>query len=61
MNYSIRYLNDKGVTERSEFLPFASDADATDHARTHSQRHFILEVWKGEDLLLRSFRDEPTN
>ncbi len=61
MNYSIRYLNERGITERSEFLALASDADANDHARIELPRHFIVEVWKGEALLSRVFRDAVKN
>jgi hypothetical protein len=61
MNYSIRYQNDNGITERSEFLAFASDADAAGHARIALGRHFIVEIWKGDNLLLRTFRDDPAN
>jgi hypothetical protein len=61
MNYSIRYLNEGGITERSEFLALDSDADATNHARRELSRHFIVEVWKDDDLLSRTFRDVPVN
>lgn len=57
MNYSVKYLNDSGITERSEFLPFDSDADASAHAQIELPRHFIVEVWKGDVLIRRSFRD----
>jgi hypothetical protein len=61
MNYSIRYQNDNGITERSEFLAFESDAAAANHAQIASGRHFIVEIWKGDDLLSRIFRDDPAN
>jgi hypothetical protein len=61
MNYSIRYQDDKGITERSEFLEFASDAAAADHAQIDRPRHFIVEIWKGENLLSRTFRDGRAN
>jgi hypothetical protein len=61
MNYSIRYLNEGGITERSELLALGSDADATDHAERELARHFIVEVWKDNDLLSRTFRDAPIN
>lgn len=61
MNYSIRYLNERGITERSEFLPFETDADAGDHAQGDKGRHFIVEIWKGDSLLTRTFRDAPKN
>lgn len=59
MNYSVKYLNASGITERSEFLPFDSDADANAHAQIELPRHFIVEVWKGDALVRRSFRDPP--
>jgi hypothetical protein len=59
MNYSIRYQDDKGITERSEFLEFDSDAAASGHAELEQHRHFIVEIWKGEALLSRTFRDAP--
>lgn len=61
MNYSIRYLNERGITERSEFLPFDTDAAAAGHAQADAGRHFIVEIWKGENLFTRTFRDAPTN
>lgn len=59
MNYSVKYLNASGITERSEFLPFDSDADANAHAQIELPHHFIVEVWKGNALVRRSFRDAP--
>lgn len=61
MNYSIRYLNERGITERSEFLPFDTDAAAGAHAHSDLSRHFIVEVWKGDNLLTRTFRDARPN
>lgn len=61
MNYSIRYLNERGITERSEFLPFDTDAAAAAHARADLGRHFIVEIWKGETLFTRAFRDASPN
>lgn len=53
MNYSIQYKNARGITARSEFLPFATDADAMEHGREGSGRDAIVEVWKGDHLLVR--------
>ena len=61
MNYSIRYQNDKGITERSEFLAFETDVAATDHAKIDLARHSIVEIWKGNELLSRTFRDARPN
>lgn len=59
MDYSIRYLNERGITERSEFLPFETDTEAGEHAQGGKSRHFIVEIWKGDNLLTRTFRDAP--
>lgn len=59
MNYSGIYMNKGGITERSEFLPFDTDAEANAHARIELPRHFIVEVWKARALLTRTFRDPP--
>lgn len=59
MNYALKYLNKSGITERSEFLPFDTDAEANAHARIELPRHFIVEVWKADALLTRTFRDPP--
>ena len=61
MNYSVKYLNAGGITERSEFLPFNTDAEANEHARIELPRHFIVEVWKADALLSRTFRDPQTH
>ncbi len=61
MNYSIRYMNERGITERSEFLAFETDSAAKEHALIDSRRHFIVEIWKGNNLLNRSFRNVPAH
>ena len=53
MNYSIRYKDAKGITSRSEFLPFASDGEAETYASRELQGNPMIEVWKGEALLVR--------
>jgi hypothetical protein len=55
LNYSIRYKNAHGITARSEFLPFVTDAEAMEHGRENSGPDAIVEVWKGDDLLVRIF------
>lgn len=55
MNYSIQYKNARGITARSEFLPFATDIEAIAHGRAGSGRDAIIEVWKGDQLLVRLF------
>lgn len=57
MQYSIRYLNMRGITERSEFLLFATDAEAQAYARKELRRHAIVEVWKADSRLTRTLRD----
>jgi len=53
MNYSIRYKDAKGITSRSEFLPFATDGEAERYAAVEVQGNPMVEVWKGETLLVR--------
>jgi hypothetical protein len=55
LNYSIQYKDTGGITARSEFLPFETDLEAMDHGRARSGRNAIVEVWKGEHLLVRLF------
>ena len=55
MNYSIKYKNAGGITARSEFLPFETDAAALDYGRDSSSGSAMVEVWKGELLLKRLF------
>jgi len=53
MNYSIRYKDAKGITSRSEFLPFATDGAAETYAAEELPSSPKIEVWKGDDLLVR--------
>jgi hypothetical protein len=55
VNYSIHYKNARGATARSETLPFASDAEAVIHGRAKSGVNAIIEVWKGDRLVVRLF------
>jgi hypothetical protein len=55
VNYSIQYKNARGITARSEVRPFETDADAMAHGREGSGRDAIVEVWKGDQLLVRLF------
>jgi hypothetical protein len=59
MNYLVKYISKGGITERSEFLPFETDAEANKHAQLELPRHFIVEVWKADALLTRTLRDPP--
>ena len=59
MNYSVQYKNAGGITERSEFLPFDTDSEANAYAQIDLPRYFIVEVWKGNALVTRTFRDPP--
>jgi hypothetical protein len=61
MNYSIRYMNERGLTERSEFLPFETDNEAEEHSLLDGARHFIVEIWKGDILVNRTFSDLPAH
>ena len=53
MNYSIQYKDARGLTARSEFLPFDTDDDALGYGREGASSNAIVEVWKGDDLLAR--------
>lgn len=53
MNYSIQYKDARGITARSEFLPFDTDADALAYGRNGAAKEAIVEVWKGDHLLVR--------
>lgn len=53
MNYSIRYKSAKGITTWSEFLPFATDGEAKTYATGALPGSTMIEVWKGDDLLVR--------
>lgn len=55
MTYSIHYKNARGVAARSETLSFASDAEAVIHGRARSGAHAVIEVWKGDWLVVRLF------
>ena len=58
MNYSICFLDDLGRTLRSEFDAFDSDDAAVTYGRAGVPDTDIVEVWKGEHLLARLFRDQ---
>jgi hypothetical protein len=60
MNYSICYLKSDGCTERSEFLPFESDASAVRYANSQMRTAALVEVWKGDALLVRLDRAAQT-
>ena len=53
MNYSIRYKDAKGITSRSEFLPFDTDSAARTYAAEELPSSPMIEVWNGDDLLVR--------
>lgn len=55
MKYSIQYKCARGLTSRSEFLPFETDAIAIAYGREGSARTAIVEVWKGDHLVVRLF------
>jgi len=58
MNYSVCFLDDLGRTLRSEFDPFENDNAAVTYGRAGlSGGNGFVEVWKGEHLLTRLFRD----
>lgn len=53
MHYSICFKNDAGHTQRSEFTRFKTDDDAIGYGRKSSRDAAIVEVWKGDHLLVR--------
>jgi hypothetical protein len=59
MNYSICLLDAGGHTQRTESAPFDDDVSALAQARTEVSGSPIVELWKGERLLARLFRDPP--
>ena len=59
VNYSIRYKDAKGITSRSEFLPFATDGEAKTYASDELPSSAMIEIWKGDDLLVRIQRPDP--
>jgi hypothetical protein len=58
-NYSICYLDSGGRTQNSELLPFEDNRIAIDFARIGLVRSPIVEVWNGDDLVERLYRDPP--
>lgn len=53
MNYSISYKDAAGITLRSECLPFGGDEEASAFARKDLSKTALIEVWKGEHLVVR--------
>ena len=53
MHYSICFKNRVGHTQRSEFTRFKTDDDAIGYGRKSSREMAIVEVWKGDHLLVR--------
>lgn len=60
MNYSICLLDEGGRTQRTAFEPYEDDASALAQARTQVAGSAIVEVWKGDHLLARLFREPPS-
>ena len=58
MKYSIQYKNAGGLTGRTEFLPFETDAAAEAYGREGSLGDAIVEVWQGDHLVVRLLADE---
>jgi hypothetical protein len=53
MHYAISYKNSAGQTQYSEFTPFDTDDAAIAHGERGSHDNPIVEVWKGNHLLIR--------
>lgn len=56
-NYSVRYLNARGRRSMVKSLAFENDNVATDFARIGLVRNEIVEIWAGDDLVVRLHRD----
>lgn len=61
MNYSVQYKNARGITARSEFLPFETDEAAVEYGRDSSSQNAIVEVWKSGTLVARLFSAAPAS
>ena len=59
MHYSICFKNDHGHTQRSEYTRFKTDADAIGYGRRSTREAAMIEVWKGDHLLVRLEQKEP--
>jgi hypothetical protein len=57
--YSISYLDKGGRTELSEFLTFDDNPAAVAHARIGLLKNHIVEIWTGDNLVTRLYREEP--
>ncbi len=55
-NYSVRYLDALGRTQRTEFLPFENNKEAVDFARIGIVANAVVEVWKENDLIDRLYQ-----
>lgn len=53
MKYSISYKDAAGITTRSECLQFDTDEDASAFAKQDLPKNALIEVWKGDKLLVR--------
>lgn len=53
MFYSICFKNDRGHIQRSEYTRFKTDDDAMIYGRKSTRETAIVEVWKGDHLLVR--------
>ena len=53
MHYSICFKNDRGLTQRSEYTRIKTDNDAIVYGRKSTADAAIVEVWRGNDLLIR--------
>lgn len=60
MHYSICFKNDHGLTQRSECTRFKTDNDAIAYGRNGGAEAAIVEVWKGDHLLVRLERAGKT-
>lgn len=57
MQYSLCYLDNSGHKTRSELMPFDDDRAALAFANIGLVRSDIVEVWRGDDLVRRLYRE----
>ena len=60
MKYPISFRAGDGVTVRSEVMLFQSDEEALAYGKAEASKSAIVEVWKGDDLLIRLDQSKTT-
>ncbi len=52
-DYSVRYMDEFGRSSPSDFLKFKDDGSATQFARAGLAGNAVVEVWRGNMLIVR--------